>query len=74
MTHALFQTFYLKLKKTTQRLVAWNDKQVGHVRSQLALAKEILHRLEIEQDERPLTPTEFWLKKKLKSIHYYYHL
>jgi hypothetical protein len=47
MTHALFQTFYLKLKKTAQRLVAWNDKQVGHVRSQLALAKEILHRLEI---------------------------
>jgi len=48
-------------------LQAWSDRQVGHIRSQLALAKEISHKLEIAQDERVLTPDEFWLKGKLKK-------
>jgi hypothetical protein len=39
---------------------------VGPVRSQLALAKELLHRLEMAQDDRALTPTKIWLKNKLK--------
>jgi hypothetical protein len=30
------------------------------------MAKEILHRLEIEQDSRQLTKNEEWLRKKLK--------
>jgi hypothetical protein len=40
---------------------------VGHIRSQLALAKEILHRLEIAHDARLLTSAEIWLKNKLKK-------
>ena len=37
------------------------------MRSQLALAKEILHKLEMAQDGRILSPAEFWLKNKLKK-------
>jgi hypothetical protein len=33
-------------------------KHVGHVRTQLALAREILHRLEIVQDSRSLSLAE----------------
>jgi hypothetical protein len=43
-------------------LQAWSDKKVGHVASQLAMAREILHRLEIVQDNLALTPEEGMLK------------
>jgi hypothetical protein len=33
---------------------------VGHIRFQLAMAKEILHRLEIAQDDRILSMNELW--------------
>jgi hypothetical protein len=62
-----FQTFDLKLKKTAKSLISWSNNQVGHIRSQLALAKEILHRLEIAQDDRILSMNEIWLKNKLKK-------
>jgi hypothetical protein len=62
-----YQTLYLKLQKTARSLQAWSDKHVGHIRSQVALAKEVLHKLEIAHDERVLTPAEFWLKNKLKK-------
>jgi hypothetical protein len=42
-----YQTLFLKLQKTARSLQAWSDKQVGHIRSQLILAKEVLHRLEM---------------------------
>ena len=39
---------------------------MGHVNSQLALAREVLHQLEIAQDSRELSRLELWLKNKLK--------
>jgi hypothetical protein len=48
-------------------LQAWSDKRVGHVESQLELAREILHRLEIAQDGRPLSPAEWTLKTGLRN-------
>jgi hypothetical protein len=62
-----FLTLHRNLKKTARRLQSWSDRQVGHISSQLAVAKEISHKLEIAQDERVLTPDEFWLKIKLKK-------
>jgi hypothetical protein len=56
-----------KLKVTAKRLQGWSEKRVGHVRSQLALAKELLHRLEMAQDIRTLTLAEVWLKNKLEK-------
>jgi hypothetical protein len=35
--------------------------------SKLALAKELLHKLEIAQDERSLSPAELWLMNRLKK-------
>jgi hypothetical protein len=37
-----FKSLEMKLQGTTKRLQAWSEKQVRHVKSQLALAKEIL--------------------------------
>lgn len=67
MCHVLIRLFCMKLKKTARSLQAWSGKQVGHIRSQLALTKEILHRLEIAQDDRLLTTVESWLMNKLKK-------
>lgn len=61
-----FLTLEAKLKEATRKLQSWSDRQVGHA-SQLALARDLLHKLEIAQDDRALTPPETWLKNRLKK-------
>lgn len=56
-----------RLKATAKKLMGWSQKKIGHVKSQLALAKEILHQLEIAQDNRHLSGSEIWLKNCLKK-------
>ena len=46
---------------------SWSDKKIGHINSQLVLAREILHQLEIAQDARVLAAGEIWLKNNLKK-------
>jgi hypothetical protein len=53
-----FMTLDVKLKATARKLQSWSGKHVGHVRTQLALSREILHRLEIAQDSRSLSLAE----------------
>lgn len=38
------------------------------MKTKLALAREVLHRLEIAQDNRVLTKVEMWLKGELKCL------
>jgi len=40
---------------------------VGRITTQLALAREILHQLEIAQDSRQLSQEELWYKNNLKK-------
>jgi len=56
----------MKLKRLNRVLQSWSQKQVGHVKTQLGLSLEILHRLEIAQDSRALTPEEDWLRCEAK--------
>lgn len=56
----------LKLKHLTRDLQSWSQRQVGHVKTQLALSREILHRLEIAQDNRSLSSDEDCLRRELK--------
>lgn len=56
----------IKLKRLNRALQSWSDKRVGHVKTQLALAREILHRLEMAQDNRALSGEEEKLRKDLK--------
>jgi hypothetical protein len=60
-------TLSAKLKATTRGLQGWSEKKVGHVASQLELAKELLHQLDIAQDSRVLSSTEIWLHNNLKK-------
>ena len=52
----------MKLKRLNRVLQSWSQKQVGHVKTQLGLSREIFHRLEIAQDNRALTQEEDWLR------------
>lgn len=59
-----FATLDSKLKAVTRGLQSWSDKTVGNVNSQLALAREVLHQLEIAQDKQQLSVEEAWFKKQ----------
>jgi hypothetical protein len=61
------ETLSLKFKATAKGLQSWSDKRVGHFKSQLKMAREIVHQLEIGADTRQLTPLEVWLCQGLKK-------
>lgn len=58
----------VKLKRLTRALQSWSAKKVGHIKTQLAQAREVLHRLEMAQDMRTLSPDEDWLRRELKQL------
>jgi hypothetical protein len=50
VTNCPFATLSNKFSATAKALQSWSQKKVGHVNSQLSLAGEVLHMLEIAQD------------------------
>ena len=56
-----------QFKEVSKGLQSWSDKKIRHINSQLVLAREILHQLEIAQDARVLAAGEIWLKNNLKK-------
>jgi exonuclease III len=60
------ERIFIKLQRLSKGLQKWGQRKVGNIKAQLELAKEILHRLEIERDFRALSDHEDWLRKKLK--------
>jgi len=67
-TSCPLECFSIKLKRLTRALQSWGAKGVGHIKTQLALAREVLHRLEVAQDRRTLSIGEDWLRKELKRL------
>jgi hypothetical protein len=57
----------LKFKGTARALQGWSSKKVGHIESQLHLAREMIHQLEIAQDGRILSAPKRWLLSNLKK-------
>jgi hypothetical protein len=60
-------TLAKKLKTTARSLQSWNDKKIGKIKLQLEMARELLHQLEVAQDNRSLSPAELWLQSMLKK-------
>jgi hypothetical protein len=58
---------YWMMRNTARALQRWSDRFVGSVRLQLAIAKEVVLRLEMAQDHRQLSSAEEALRKKLKK-------
>ena len=61
-----FRCLDYKLRNTAKMLKSWSAKQVGAVRLQLAIAKEIVFRLDAAQDIRTLASHELALRWKAK--------
>lgn len=61
-----FDTLSRKLRATVKGLQSWSQKKIGHISSQLGMAREIIHPLEIAQDSRPLSRLGKWLYNQLK--------
>ena len=61
-----FRCLDFKLRNTAKMLKSWSAKHVGAVRLQLAIAKEIVSRLDAAQDRRELAPHESALRRKAK--------
>jgi hypothetical protein len=55
-----------KLRQTAKGLKSWSVKHIGSVHLQLAIAKEIVFRLDSAQDTRVLAPHELALRRKAK--------
>jgi exonuclease III len=62
-----FTVFDKKLRATARALRSWSSRKIGTIKEQLLMAQEIIFRLDAAQDERPLGPEEFWLRKELKK-------
>uniref|UniRef100_A0A0A9DT92 Endonuclease/exonuclease/phosphatase domain-containing protein n=1 Tax=Arundo donax TaxID=35708 RepID=A0A0A9DT92_ARUDO len=60
------KVFAIKLGRLCKALQAWGQRKVGNIKQQLAIAKDIIHRLEIARDSRLLSDEEEWLRRKLK--------
>lgn len=65
-THCPLECISIKLKRLARALQSWSQKQTGKIKEQLALARHILHHLEMAQDIRDLSRDENWLRCKLK--------
>ena len=63
----LLKRLHIKLAHVVKGIKRWCREKIGDTRPQLALAKEILLRLEVAQELRALTPVELELRRRLKS-------
>jgi hypothetical protein len=65
-SNCVVERMFMKLQRLSRSLQKWGQRKVGSIKSQLEIAKELLHRWEIESDERALVDDEEWLRRKLK--------
>ena len=61
-----FRCLDFKFRNTAKALKSWSAKHIGSVRLQLAIAKEIVFRLDSAHDTRSLQPHKLALRRKAK--------
>ena len=59
-----FRVLDYKLRNTAKALKSWDAKHVGSVRLQLVIAKELVLRFDVAQENRILAPHELCLRRK----------
>ncbi|CAD6250662.1 unnamed protein product [Miscanthus lutarioriparius] len=65
-SNCVIERLFIELHRLSKGLQKWGQRKIGNIKAQLELAREILHRLEIERDSRALSEREELLRKKLK--------
>lgn len=64
-----FRRLTAKLKRTARSLMSWSDKKIGCVKLQLMTAREVVLRLDVAMESRPLSPDERRLRARLKQAY-----
>ena len=61
------QRFDAKLRRLARDLKRWSQQRVGNIRDQLLVATEVILRLDIAQESRPLMTVEQNIRRGLKK-------
>ena len=61
-----FRVLDQKLRTTARELQRWSCTKIGSIRLQLAMTREVILRLDEQQDRRPLAPWEASMRTSLK--------
>ncbi|XP_073368097.1 uncharacterized protein [Aegilops tauschii subsp. strangulata] len=61
------RTIHIKLCRTAKALRKWQKERVGVLNTQIAVAKEIIWRLDVAEEGRPLSESERVLRRQLKA-------
>jgi len=64
-----FRRIFDCLKVTARCLQGWGSRTTGNISSQLSVARELIFRLDMAQDYRTLSPSEGWLRRRLKHAY-----
>jgi hypothetical protein len=57
---------FKRVAATTKPLTKWNERFIGSNKEQIMVANELILRLDIEMESRPLSPKERGFRKLLK--------
>jgi hypothetical protein len=55
------------MQTTAPKLTSWSARLVGSVRDKLAISRVLLLKLDTTQENRMLTPHEYWLRRQIKQ-------
>lgn len=61
-----FQRLAARLRRTAKKLKSWSARFIGNIKMQFLVASEVILRLEMAMDSRPLSPQERGLRALLK--------
>lgn len=64
-----FCTLVMWLKATSQRLQSWSSHTICNAALRLQVVRELIARMDAMQDMRALTPSESWLRRRLKGAY-----
>jgi hypothetical protein len=59
--------FHVKLERTTKALKGWHKKNSGNLRLQMAIAREVIGRLDVAEEARALSTAERRLRASLRA-------
>lgn len=62
-----FRTLDIKLRRTAAALKRWSGRRIGSIRLQLAIAKEIVLRLDMAQETHSLSDAQRTLRNRMKA-------
>jgi hypothetical protein len=65
----VIRRLHIKLSRTAKALKLWEKARISNIKSQLAVAKEVLWQLDQAHERRNLSQAELAFKEKIKNVY-----